>query len=803
MKSLKSISLFILCFLFYPECLQAQDPVIYPKAYLHTDREVYFPGDSIWLKAYYLDGQTQKPVPGDYSLFIDLSDANNRIIQEQVCLLENGLSSGRIEIPDSIKPGIFMLRAYTDLQKHFGEDAFFYRILNVTSVETSMHQPVPQDAGQLNEIDVSFMPEGGYLLSGQKNVVGFKAINEKGLGIALQGEILDGGGRVVTDFGTEFQGLGAFHFIPEKGNTYHVRIREFPDYSHTFEDIVEEGIKIEYDGESDDSLRFRITTNSNRFMGASYHFAILYRGRVMFRQKFIQKGGHFPITIKKAALAAGINRFVLMDEQLIPVSERLYFSGNLDMNPLQIVPEKQKFPPRSEVRIDIVNGEEIENNGISYLSVTVADSHTWSARGPGQNILSWLLIDSELKGHIESSAHFFIDDPRLSAKDKLNLLMLTHGWSRYIWTALEEDPPEQEFVADQGLTIKGTVKHPLTYNPVADGEVEIKIIAGAHFGSAEGRTDREGRFSFDHVVFTDTATIFIQGRNKRGKLNTIVHTDPVFGRLPGISPVYTPKGELTFDNSPRLFELKYFSDLDIRNYVLEHGSILLEEVTVRSQRPTMREPFRIYTKPDNSLKITNKDYGYRNVARYLQGRVAGVVVNGNNILIRGMGSFTTTAPLFLLNGMPVPGDMIMGIPMSEIEIVEVLKPYEAGIFGSRGGSGVISVFTRRGEDILAWDYDLQGTLTQRIAGYSPFREFYSPRYTPENVNAGRPDHRLTLYWDPTVVTEQGRSTVAFFTSDDLTSYKIFVEGITESGKVCIGTGEIVVDPEQGRGINPF
>jgi hypothetical protein len=50
-----------------------------------------------------------------------------------------------------------------------------------------------------------------------------------------------------------------------------------------------------------------------------------------------------------------------------------------------------------------------------------------------------------------------------------------------------------------------------------------------------------------------------------------------------------------------------------------------------------------------------------------------------------------------------------------------------------------------------------------------------------------------MYWNPKVNIVDGGQELSFFTSDNVSRYKVFVEGITESGKICLGTGEFVVD----------
>ena len=800
MKASQAIFLLYLFLSLFPKTLHSQDPITYPKVYLHTDREVYFPGDSIWIKAYYLDGQTQMLFPGDFSLYAELLNEQGQSIDSQVLLLENGQSAGKVDLPDSIRSGNYLLRAFTDFQQSIGEDLFFHKKLKVTSVESSMDKDLAAAEGKLPDIDVAFLPEGGFLLAGQLNNVGVKAIDDKGTGTFLRGEIVDSRGEVVALFDTEYKGMGTFQFKPSEGESYYAKINGYPEFEYTFNEIEKKGIKIEYSDESEAHLLFKISTNSEIFQGKSYDLAILHRGKVLFQQEFVQKGRVFPLKVEKEALSAGINRFILLNEKLKPISERLYFSTNIEINDIQIHSDQKSYSPRSEVQIELFDEEELGEMAISNLSVAVVDAYALGVNGPRQNILSWLLLDSELKGNIESPAHFFKDDDYLSSKEKLNLLMLTHGWSRYIWTDLAENPPSSKFELTEGISMEGTVKHAFTKKPIPKGDVELKLYSVDGFVSTEAKTDREGRFRFNNLIFSDTASVFIQGRNKKGKLYTELDIEPLFKQAPKLPKLYFPKNETKSGYSNRLYEQKYYSDLDLKNFVLENGSILLEEVSITKKRETGDGHFRMYMKPRESFKITNRDYAYRNVGDYLQGRVGGVIVIGNTIMMRGLGSFKPGPPLFLLDGTPMPGDAVMSISMSEIDIVEVLKnPAEAAIFGVNAGNGVISVFTHRGGASIGSSNYVQGTISKSLTGYASYKEFYSPKYTSENIDSVRPDHRLTLYWNPYVYLDNGMATASFYTSDDIARYKVFVEGITTTGEICLGTADIVVDQKDNLG----
>lgn len=64
----------------------------------------------------------------------------------------------------------------------------------------------------------------------------------------------------------------------------------------------------------------------------------------------------------------------------------------------------------------------------------------------------------------------------------------------------------------------------------------------------------------------------------------------------------------------------------------------------------------------------------------------GVEVNGNNIVVRGVSSFGSSAPLFIIDDSYVTD--ISFIPPVEIKSIELLKGEDTTLYGSRGANGV-------------------------------------------------------------------------------------------------------------------
>ncbi|WP_332368311.1 TonB-dependent receptor [Spirosoma telluris] len=151
--------------------------------------------------------------------------------------------------------------------------------------------------------------------------------------------------------------------------------------------------------------------------------------------------------------------------------------------------------------------------------------------------------------------------------------------------------------------------------------------------------------------------------------------------------------------------------------------------------------------------------------------------------------------MFVLDGMPMDLQSILGISVQDVDRVDVLKGASAAIYGSRASGGVISILTKRGGP----NYDLAkeaapGTLIAKLPGYAPLREFYAPRYDVKKPEHVRPDYRTTLFWAPMIQTDaDGKATVSFFTSDAKTTIRLRAEGITTGGMPGVGRGSVQVD----------
>ena len=120
-----------------------------------------------------------------------------------------------------------------------------------------------------------------------------------------------------------------------------------------------------------------------------------------------------------------------------------------------------------------------------------------------------------------------------------------------------------------------------------------------------------------------------------------------------------------------------------------------------------------------SVSIVNaeelKRVSNSNISTMLEGKVAGVQITSDGqpgadpaVRIRGIGSFGSTAPLYVIDGVPM-GTTIRDFSPNDIETIQVLKDASAGaIYGSRAANGVVIITTKNGKKDQPMKVDYKG-----------------------------------------------------------------------------------------------
>ena len=140
----------------------------------------------------------------------------------------------------------------------------------------------------------------------------------------------------------------------------------------------------------------------------------------------------------------------------------------------------------------------------------------------------------------------------------------------------------------------------------------------------------------------------------------------------------------------------------IEKIEMESDALMLEQVVVVGYGTQKKADLT------GSVSVVDADELKRtsnaNISTMLEGKVAGVQITSDgqpgadpSVRIRGIGSFGSTAPLYVIDGVPM-GTTIRDFSPNDIETIQVLKDASAGaIYGSRAANGVVIITTKNGQ----------------------------------------------------------------------------------------------------------
>lgn len=636
-----------------------------------------------------------------------------------------------------------------------------------------------------NNIDVQFFPESGNLIESLPNKVAIKAVNAKGLGEDVSGIILDNENTEVNRFETRHLGMGNFIVNPQPGKTYtaKVKFKDGSEQSFPLPKVQPSGYILSVNNSNPEKIMVKIMLSSDLTGASELKLVAQNSGNVYFVTRATAQKQIITASIPKKELPSGIVQFTLFDGTNNPICERLVFVNNVeDRISTTIENLKPGYAKRGKIDINLLTrmGDKPIRGSFS-----VAVTNTASIKPDPENetnILTTMLLSSDLAGYIEAPNYYFLNSNEKTAQD-LDNLMLTQGWRRILWkTIINNTQPVNSFKPEKSLGISGTIT---SYGgkPLPNSKVSLFSSSGGFF-AIDTLTDAQGRFNFDQLIFTDSTKFIVQGRTAKNKKSVDIKLDIVPGQI-------VTRNKNTGDIEVNVNEAlqgylqrsnNYFDELTKRG--LLERTLVLKEVNIVEKRNQAPNSTNLNGSGRADYVVTAEMLqNCTTLSMCLQGRVAGLVMQGGvPYLMRNMSSGQPMQ--IILDGMNVGSDFLDNIMPTDVESIEVLKSIgNTAIYGSQGGGGVLIITTKRGGGYSTSSF-APGIITYAPKGYHSIREFYSPKYDPA-VQDNRSDLRSTVYWQPHLVTNtEGKGQFSFFNTDEAGTYRIVVEGIDAMGHLA-------------------
>lgn len=676
-------------------------------------------------------------------------------------------------------------------------------LLNVLVPHKSSKESISRSVPvTLNAIDLQFFPESGSAMANINNTIAFKAVNEFGKPADISGDILDHKGQIITTFKSYHDGMGSFSFTPHL-KQYYAKITA----PYTSDSLIALP-KIKAKGTIFNITKANDIYNLNIFSTENNPITLIVSNayKTLLTKQLNITNNSLTQPLNTANFPAGIIRITLQDTYKNHVAERLLFINKSKQLNIVITLDKTDYDTREKVKVNIKTTDAANNPMPSNLSLSVTDNKLVTFADDKQdNICSYLLMSSELKGKIHKPSFYF--NPNKAKADKaLDYVMLTHGWRNYLKTYLT--PTTAEFSPDLVA-----VQHGKVVDKNYKGVASNLLLFDKHSNKViKFKTNAKGQFSFK---IEKTKQLILLAYTNNGKTLNIIDEKLVKNTISKTKQeANTKTTTLEFNQTDFKVPLKK----PIKETVKTTGSLAvsLDEDTSKLDEVVITCGYYNTTKRESTGSIvkisshkifkTNSD----NILKTIQGSIAGVNITnnsgvpsgGHSIQIRGKNSTTgNSQPMVVVDGVPYTtnndhANTFQNIEPSDIKSIEVIKNSDAtAIYGSRGSNGVILVTTKSQNSLWFGNYKslnnkkFNNYTTKTFYNYGrkntyTSKQFYIPVYENTTSSNTREDFRQTIYWNPVIQTdENGEATFEYYNSDAITSFVMTAEGIAYNGLI--------------------
>jgi hypothetical protein len=755
------------------------------KMYLQFDKPVYAPGETIWFKAYLMQGIDPSTISAN--LYIVFADDNGNVLLPVVAPVVQASAKGNFDIPLSFTGKRIHIRAYTKWMLNFDSSFLYNKDIPVIQTKVVATKNTPSQT----KSSVQFFPEGGDCIAGINNKIAFKAVAYNGRPVNIKGTIVNSKGQNVGDIKCIHDGMGFFYLEATVGETYTAKWKDEQEtsYQTPLPAVKNNGV----------SLEVKVANGARGFLikrpeNASDNFKQLHVVGTMQQQLVYMAGVNLSASnmtggsIPTLQLPSGILQITLFDSNWNAVAERITFINNDDYHfdpEVGFAALGTSKHGKNTLVIDLP--DTVESN----LSVAVTDAGV--GIDSSDDIISHLLLTSDLKGNVYKPFYYFQNNSD-SLQQQLDLVMLTNGWRKIKWEdVVFGKMPKIKYTNDTSyLSLSGKVYG--TASDIRSTGLLFMVLENPKDTSrqmVQSFLDKDGSFSNPNIILFDTTKVYykLAGAGNSGS-GAAVSFNPGLIQSPA---------HITFDKNNPLFyvdtaeesRIRFFAEQEAQLAKFAQGTTLAA-VTVKAKT---KSPQQVLDEKYSSglfsggqakaFDITNDPNARaaQSVFTYLQGRVAGLMISVSGAP-GGQPSVTYRggAPSFYLDEMPVDVSQLENMPMTDVAYVKVFEPPFFGAFGG-GSNGAIAVYTQKGGSQPAAKG--KGLPFKIVTGYTAQKEFYSPNYGTFDKRNEEADMRSTLYWNPMIITTRENHIIRliFYNNDISNSFHVVVEGVSKDGRL--------------------
>jgi hypothetical protein len=731
----------------------------YPQARLTilTNQPMYSPGDTIYFSTWFTK-EDLSPISGQHVISFELrdeSDVNRVAIRFKVA---DGKAYNQLVLPATLTPGIYVLVAYSDWMKNFGESWYFQKPIQIVRDRALAVQRKKYES-------ISVSAEGGDWIDGVKSKLALTG--PAGVTVTISDNQ-----QAVASVQLDSTGFGTCEFTPRAGIRY--QVKSGSSITSLNLPVNNDGISVVLRDANSGSFDLQLPINSAH-VTQSLLALIVSQGKILHQKIFTVDDSRKTNLQFGEFTTSAFHVLYIFNEKSELLSERIFL-------PM----------PSGQPKLDVQLPQSVNHRQTNTVTIAMKDEQGNALHG---NFTLSIIQSKLFPSNPVPNAFYLSDLPevmyRLEAygdpiKNSINDFLITQKWNRLNWKdILQSNYPTVNYPFRTTLNMKGEItarkegavlpdsvqlvmyllSNTQGYEtPVRKGKFEIPYLNDfwgndrAFMGVGFGNQILDSEFSIK--ILNDS--LAFQNPYRSNQLNAPSAYGLYASKKRIIDQSYSAYEQRNSGKRSEVLPNDLFEDeydgadysVNVADYVvfpnmkdLIHEIIPFVKFRAKGNEPTLRVMFR----NSNGTRI----YDINPV-----------------FIIDGV--MTRSTPYFInLN----PADILT------IKIIN--NPNKLARMGVFGKNGVILVTSKKGnlgEPLLKENYiDLVGLSENVLPSTQKIRA------------ANIPTTASTLYWNPeATIGESGKTEFTFNSTDDISKMKIIIQGITSSGKAIVVEKEFEV-----------
>jgi len=754
------------------------------KVYILTDKSQYAAGDQIWFKSFVFDGYNRSAL--STTLFVELYDADKKLIDWKTLLLTNGEGSGDFKLKEDLPEQVYFVRAYTPYMTNFNED---FQIVKTIPVYNS-NSTKTLEISKSSDWSAKAFPEGGTFINGMPTKFAVRLSSNTSLPENWSGKVIDtqNPNVPVTTFKSFDKNVASFTITPASGKKYQAIIQDNAGKKQTIDlpEVSNSGLSLEVSS-SKDGIKYGLKGVNLKQQLQNYKIVGTINNHLAYRaninQLINEASSLIPTKISNGA--NGILQLAVFDEQDNLVAQRLCFikPNNLKIEKADIIAKNLKTTPRSFNSIDLSPESYFKN----YTVLVSEDDN--SNNQEEENILSSLWLTGDFTSKIDSPAQYFSANANSEA---LDALLISENWKRFDWNSvLSGSVPSiknsQKFLSYRVKPLKNNAM-------LKDTNVTLALKLGKNEPTINlFKTDQNGYVYLDNLSFDEplTVSLFVNAEKDKeaNTENLFVTVEPLVlpTQFKGNFPATKYKLVAATENRKLPASVSRAINTQKNTKKTENVDVQIEEVKLVGKKKDPKEELdkQLSTGMFSSMNSTIFDFvnedqhvaGSTNIFDWLQGRAAGLTFQRDNSGVNVPYIRNSPAKLYLDEVQTDPS-MIASLPVTNIAMVKIIKG--AGLIGD-----AVLIYTMKGNmKPKSNEKPTQNNNLAIIKGYDKPSEFPIEMIDNDSPVKIENDTRETLYWNPNLFdSDYVPPRIKFFNNDTAKQYKMLIISFDEDDNI--------------------